>query len=34
MRRVGFQIQIRRDKVEEYKEAHRTVWPEVLAVIT
>jgi L-rhamnose mutarotase len=34
MRRVGFQIQIRRDKVEEYREAHRTVWPEVLAVIT
>ena len=30
MRRVGFQMQVRKDKVEEYKEAHRNVWPECL----
>lgn len=34
MRRVGFQMQVRKDKVEEYKEAHRNVWPELLAVLT
>ena len=34
MRRVGWQMQIRKDKVEEYKEAHRNVWPELLAVLT
>ena len=34
MRRIGFQMQVRKDKVEEYKGAHRNVWPEVLAVIT
>ena len=25
MRRVGWQIQVRRDEVEEYKEAHRNL---------
>ncbi len=34
MRRVGWQMQVRKDKVEEYKEAHRNVWPEVLAVLS
>ena len=34
MRRVVFQIQIRKDKVEEYKEVHRNVWPEVLVMLT
>ena len=30
MRRVGWQMQVRKDKVEEYKEAHRNVWPEAM----
>ncbi|MDP6702530.1 MAG: L-rhamnose mutarotase [Candidatus Latescibacteria bacterium] len=34
MRRVGWQMQVRKDKVEVYKEAHRNVWPEVLAALS
>ena len=34
MRRVGWQMQVCKDKVEEYKGAHRNVWPELLAVLT
>ena len=31
--RVGSVLQLRPEKLEEYKEYHREVWPEVLAVI-
>ena len=27
-------MQVRKDRVEVYKEAHRNVWPEVLAALT
>lgn len=30
MKRVAFLLKVREDKVEEYKEHHRTVWPEML----
>jgi len=30
MNRVGFAIQVRRDKVTEYQKLHRKVWPEML----
>ena len=34
MNRVGFQMQVKKGKIERYKEVHRTVWPEVLEAIT
>src|SRR5882762_7768765 len=30
MQRVAFQLQIREGKTEEYDEAHRHVWPELI----
>ena len=30
MKRVGFQFKVRRDRLEEYKEHHKRVWPEML----
>lgn len=30
MKRVGFQFKVRQDKLPEYKEHHRKVWPEML----
>jgi L-rhamnose mutarotase len=30
MKRVGFIFKVRQDKLEEYKERHKTVWPEML----
>lgn len=30
MKRVAFLLKVREDKVEEYKEHHRTVWSEML----
>lgn len=30
MKRVGFQFKVRRDRIEEYKEHHKRVWPEML----
>ncbi len=33
MRREAFALQIRPDKVAEYVEAHRQVWPEVLDAV-
>lgn len=30
MKRVGFVLQVRRGKIEEYKEHHKKVWPEML----
>jgi len=29
MERVCFQLQVRPDRIEEYKERHRAVWPEM-----
>ena len=31
MPRAAFQLQIKPGKIEEYEEAHRHVWPELLA---
>lgn len=33
MKRVGFLLKVRRDKIEEYKARHREVWPEMLAAL-
>ena len=30
MRRVGFLLKVRQDKLDEYKAHHRAVWPEML----
>lgn len=33
MQRVCFQLQVRRDRIEEYAERHRVVWPEMLEAL-
>ena len=33
MRRVCFLLKVRRDRIEEYKERHRAVWPEMRAAL-
>jgi L-rhamnose mutarotase len=33
MERVCFLLQIRPERLEEYKERHRAVWPEMLAAL-
>jgi L-rhamnose mutarotase len=33
MKRVGFLLKVKADKVEEYKEHHKAVWPEMLAAL-
>jgi L-rhamnose mutarotase len=30
MKRVGFLLQVKKDKLEEYKKHHEAVWPEML----
>ena len=30
MKRVGFMLKVKKDKIEEYKEHHKNVWPEML----
>jgi len=30
MKRVGFLLKVKEGKLEEYKEHHKTVWPEML----
>jgi L-rhamnose mutarotase len=30
MKRVGFQFKVRQDRLTEYKEHHKNVWPEML----
>ena len=30
MKRVGFQFKVRQDRLDEYKEQHKQVWPEML----
>lgn len=34
MRRMGFVIGVRPERIEEYRRLHAAVWPEVLATIT
>jgi len=31
MPRIGFLLKVRKDRLAEYKERHRAVWPEMLA---
>ena len=33
MRRVCFQLQVKSDRIEEYAERHRAVWPEMLEAL-
>ena len=33
MRRVCFLLQVRPERLEEYKQRHREVWPEMLAAL-
>jgi L-rhamnose mutarotase len=33
MKRVGFVLKVRREKIAEYKERHRQVWPEMLEAL-
>ena len=33
MKRVGFQFKVRSDRLAEYKERHKSVWPEMLAAL-
>jgi len=33
MRRVCFVLQVKPDRIEEYKDRHRAVWPEMLAAL-
>ena len=33
MRRVCFQLQVRPERLEEYTERHRAVWPDMLAAL-
>ena len=30
MNRIGFVIKVRQDKIDEYRERHRAVWPDML----
>ncbi len=34
MKRVGFLLKVRQDKLEEYKAHHANVWPEMLEALT
>jgi L-rhamnose mutarotase len=34
MQRVGFLLKIKPEKIEEYKEFHRNVWPEMLDALS
>lgn len=33
MKRVGFLLKVRPDRLDEYKEHHQKVWPEMLAAL-
>jgi L-rhamnose mutarotase len=33
MKRVGFLLKVRPEKLEEYRAHHQTVWPEMLAAL-
>lgn len=34
MQRVGFRLQLRKDRLDEYVEHHKNVWPEMLAALS
>jgi L-rhamnose mutarotase len=34
MKRIGFILKVKQDLIEEYKEHHRNVWPEMLAALS
>jgi L-rhamnose mutarotase len=34
MRRVGFVLRVREDRIEEYRSAHQAVWPEMLDALS
>ena len=34
MKRVGFLLKVKADKLEEYKKQHEIVWPEMLAALS
>ena len=34
MQRVGFRVQLRKDRLDEYVEHHKNVWPEMLAALS
>ena len=34
MKRIGFQFKVRQDRLADYKEQHKHVWPEMLAALT
>ena len=34
MQRIGFMIKVRQDRLEEYKESHKHVWPEMLQALS
>ncbi|HEX6288366.1 MAG TPA: L-rhamnose mutarotase [Herpetosiphonaceae bacterium] len=33
MKRVGFMLKVRQDRLDEYKRHHENVWPEMLAAL-
>ena len=33
MQRICFVLQVKPERLEEYKERHRSVWPEMLAAL-
>jgi L-rhamnose mutarotase len=33
MQRVGFQFKVRQDRLAEYKDLHKQVWPEMLVAL-
>lgn len=33
MKRIGFLLKVRPEKLQEYKEHHKAVWPEMLAAL-
>ena len=34
MQRVCFQVRVRAEKIDEYRERHKAVWPEMLAALS
>ena len=34
MERVCFQLRVRADRIDEYRERHKAVWPEMLAALS
>ncbi len=33
MKRIGFVLKVKQDRIEEYKEHHNAVWPEMLEAL-